>query len=143
MLLRAMLLQAFFSIRSERQLMERLEFDLLFRWFVGLSADELAWDASTDVCHASYHVYRSRVPGMRPELPPGSWPTDPPYTPAGRAAQDAYEADPLNDPVVNCFRQAVGHGAGLIRTAVALRFRRDLHDLGDFCFPLRPAARQS
>ena len=34
MLLRAMLLQAFYSVRSERQLMERLEFDLLFRWFV-------------------------------------------------------------------------------------------------------------
>ena len=46
-LLRAMLLQAFYSIRSERQLMERLEFDLLFRWFVGLSADEAAWDHST------------------------------------------------------------------------------------------------
>src|ERR1700757_243416 len=46
-LLRAMLLQAFYSVRSERQLMERLEFDLLFRWFVGLSADEPAWDAST------------------------------------------------------------------------------------------------
>ena len=39
-LLRAMLLQAFYSIRSERQLMERLEFDLLFRWFVGLGVDE-------------------------------------------------------------------------------------------------------
>src|SRR6478735_7572686 len=47
MLLRAMLLQAFYTIRSERQLMERLEFDLLFRWFVGLSADEPAWDHST------------------------------------------------------------------------------------------------
>jgi transposase len=47
MLLRAMLLQAFYTIRSERQLMERLEFDLLFRWFVGLSADEQAWDHST------------------------------------------------------------------------------------------------
>ena len=47
MLLRAMLLQAFYSIRSERQLMERLEFDLLFRWFVGLGADEPAWDHST------------------------------------------------------------------------------------------------
>ena len=33
---RALLLQAFYSIRSERQLMERLDFDLLFRWFVGL-----------------------------------------------------------------------------------------------------------
>ena len=40
-------LQAFYTIRSERQLMERLKFDLLFRWFVGLSADEPAWDHST------------------------------------------------------------------------------------------------
>jgi transposase len=39
-LLRAMLLQAFYSIRSERQLMERPEFDLLFRWFVGLGIDD-------------------------------------------------------------------------------------------------------
>jgi transposase len=39
-LLRAMLLQAFYSIRSERQLMERLEFDLLFRWFVGIGVDD-------------------------------------------------------------------------------------------------------
>jgi transposase len=46
-LLRAMLLQAFNSIRSERQLMERLEFDLLFRWFVGIGVDDAAWDHST------------------------------------------------------------------------------------------------
>src|SRR5579863_4323731 len=45
-LLRAMLLQAFYSIRSERQLMERLEFDLLFRWFVGLGIDDAVWDHS-------------------------------------------------------------------------------------------------
>ena len=45
-LLRAMLLQAFYSIRSERQLMERLEFDLLFRWFVGLGVDDAVWDHS-------------------------------------------------------------------------------------------------
>jgi transposase len=45
-LLRASLLQAFYSIRSERQLMERLEFDLLFRWFVGLGIDDPAWDHS-------------------------------------------------------------------------------------------------
>lgn len=42
-----MLLQAFYSIRSERQLMERLEFDLLFRWFVGLGMDDPVWDHST------------------------------------------------------------------------------------------------
>jgi len=46
-LLRAMLLQAFYSIRSERQLMERLEYDLLFRWFVGIGVDDSAWDHST------------------------------------------------------------------------------------------------
>ncbi len=46
-LLRAMLLQAFYSIRSERQLMERLEYDLLFRWFVGIGVDDRAWDHST------------------------------------------------------------------------------------------------
>jgi len=47
MLLRAMLLQTFYSVRSERQLMERLEFDLLFRWFVGLGVDDPVWDHST------------------------------------------------------------------------------------------------
>ena len=41
-----MLLQAFYSIRSVRPLMERLEFDLLFRWFVGLGIDDPAWDHS-------------------------------------------------------------------------------------------------
>lgn len=46
-LLRAMLLQAFYGVRSERQLMERLEFDLLFRWFVGLGVDDAVWDHST------------------------------------------------------------------------------------------------
>src|SRR3954452_14187739 len=45
-LLRAMLLQAFYSIRSERLLMERLEYDLLFRWFVGIGIDDAAWDHS-------------------------------------------------------------------------------------------------
>jgi transposase len=46
-LLRAMLLQAFYGVRSERQLMERVEFDLLFRWFVGLGVDDAVWDHST------------------------------------------------------------------------------------------------
>jgi transposase len=42
-LLRALLVQAFYTVRSERQLMEQLEYNLLFRWFVGLSADEAVW----------------------------------------------------------------------------------------------------
>jgi transposase len=45
-LLRASLLQLFYSIRSERQLMERMDFDLLFRWFVGLGIDDPVWDHS-------------------------------------------------------------------------------------------------
>ena len=54
-LLRALLLQAFYSIRSERQLMERLEYDLLFRWFVGLGVDDPAWD------HSSFSTNRDRL----------------------------------------------------------------------------------
>ena len=46
-LMRALLLQAFYGLRSERQLMERLEFDLLFRWFVGLGIDDVAWDQTS------------------------------------------------------------------------------------------------
>src|SRR5215813_12387780 len=46
-LMRAMLLQAFYSIRSERQLVERIDYDLLFRWFVGLGIDDPVWDATT------------------------------------------------------------------------------------------------
>jgi len=46
-LLRAMLLQAFYTVRSERQLVEQLDFNLLFRWFVGLGIDDTVWDAST------------------------------------------------------------------------------------------------
>jgi transposase len=45
-LLRALLLQAFYSVRSERQLMEQLDYNLLFRWFVGLSLDAVVWDAT-------------------------------------------------------------------------------------------------
>src|SRR5947209_9901400 len=42
-LLRALLLQAFYTIRSERQLMEQLDYNLLYRWFVGLGVDEAVW----------------------------------------------------------------------------------------------------
>src|SRR5439155_975829 len=46
-LLRALLLQLLYSVRSERLLMEQLDYNLLFRWFVGLSMDDAVWDAST------------------------------------------------------------------------------------------------
>jgi len=54
-LLRASLLQTFYTIRSERQLMERLQFDLLFRWFVGLGIDDAVWD------HSVFSKNRDRV----------------------------------------------------------------------------------
>lgn len=45
-LLRAMLIQVFFSVRSERQLMEQVRYNLLFRWFIGLAIDDEVWDHS-------------------------------------------------------------------------------------------------
>ncbi len=45
-LLRALLLQVLYTIRSERMLMEQLDYNLLFRWFVGLNMDDLVWDAT-------------------------------------------------------------------------------------------------
>ena len=51
-LLRALLLQAFYTIRSERQLMEQLNYNLLFRWFVGLSVDDPVWVPTVFSKHA-------------------------------------------------------------------------------------------
>ena len=45
-LLRALLLQVLYTVRSERLLMEQLEYNLLFRWFVGLNMDEPVWDVT-------------------------------------------------------------------------------------------------
>src|SRR5712692_11504826 len=46
-LLSALLLQVFYGIRSERQLMEQLDYNLLYRWFVGLNMDDPIWDPTT------------------------------------------------------------------------------------------------
>jgi len=54
-LLRTMVLQAFYSIRWERLLMERLEYDVLFRWFVGIGVDDAAWD------HSAFSKDRDRL----------------------------------------------------------------------------------
>ena len=64
-LLRASLLQAFYSIRSERQLMAQLDYDLLFRWFVGLGVDDAVWDHST--------FSKNRDCCWRPRWRPSSW----------------------------------------------------------------------
>src|SRR5260370_40513521 len=54
-LLRALLLQAFYSVRSERQLIEQLDYNLLFRWFVGLGMDDAVWN------HAVFSKNRDRL----------------------------------------------------------------------------------
>jgi transposase len=54
-ILRALLLQAFYSVRSERQLVEQLDYNLLFRWFVGLSMDDAVWN------HAVFSKNRDRL----------------------------------------------------------------------------------
>src|SRR5438552_8748535 len=46
-ILRALLLQALYTIRSERQLIEQIDYNLLFRWFVGLGVDDAVWAATT------------------------------------------------------------------------------------------------
>ncbi len=54
-MLRALLLQAFYSVRSERQPVEQLDYDLLFRWFVGLGMDDAVWN------HAVFSKNRDRL----------------------------------------------------------------------------------
>jgi transposase len=54
-MLPALLLQAFYSIRSERQLVEQLDYNLLFRWFVGLGMDDAVWN------HAVFSKNRDRL----------------------------------------------------------------------------------
>jgi transposase len=53
--LRALLLQAFYSVRSERQLVEQIDYNLLFRWFVGLGMDDAVWN------HAVFSKNRDRL----------------------------------------------------------------------------------
>jgi transposase len=54
-LLRSVLLQIFYSVRSERMLMEQMNYNLLFRWFVGLELDEPVWN------HAVFSKNRDRL----------------------------------------------------------------------------------
>lgn len=54
-LLRAQLLQVLYTIRSERQLMEQIQYNLLFRWFIGLTVDDAVWD------HSSFSKNRDRL----------------------------------------------------------------------------------
>jgi transposase len=74
-LLRALLLQALYTVRSERLLMEQLDYNLLFRWFVGIGMDDAVWDATTfsknrdrlleaDVAGLFFHAVLSQAKGL-------------------------------------------------------------------------------
>jgi transposase len=74
-LLRAQLLQVFYSIRSELLLMEQLDYDLPFRWFVGLTMDNPVWDATTftknrdrllnqEIARSFFHRVMERAQGL-------------------------------------------------------------------------------
>ena len=64
-LLRAQLLQMLYSVRSERLLMEEIDYSILFRWFVGLNLDEQVWDATT---------FTKNRDCWKPQWPRSFWP---------------------------------------------------------------------
>src|SRR6516165_122334 len=64
-LMRSLLLEALYTIPSERQLIEQLGYNLLFRWFVGLSIDAPPWDAAVFTQHRKWLL----TPGARPHFP--------------------------------------------------------------------------
>src|SRR5260221_8804212 len=85
-LLRALLLQALYSVRSERLLMEQLDYNLLFRWFVGLNMDDRIWDVTVftknrerlldgDIAEAFFQaVLKQALPPATPvRSAPGAW----------------------------------------------------------------------
>ena len=109
---RAMLLQAFYGIRSERQLMERMEFDLLFRWFVGLGVDEPAWD------HSSFSKNSGSAAGRRDrgQVPGGS----------GGAEKRSNETHrSVTDPEARLYRKGDGQPARLCYMGHALMENRN------------------
>src|SRR3974377_810829 len=94
-LLRALLLQAFYTVRSERQLMEQLDYNLLFRWFVGLSTDDPVWDA-TVFCKNRGSAARRRycAPVHDHRLEPAAGPSGF----GGRGFLGRWDADPRPGP---------------------------------------------
>ncbi len=67
-LLRALLLQVLFSIRSERQLMEQMQYNLLFRWFTGLTIDDEVWNHSTFSKNRDRLLEHDIIPGIFDEV---------------------------------------------------------------------------
>ena len=70
-LLRALLLQVLYTVRSERMLMEQLDYNLLFRWFVGMNIDDPVWDVTVPGvgCNGIHQESRAVVGGRRRQGP--------------------------------------------------------------------------
>jgi transposase len=129
-LLRALLLQVLYTVRSERQLMEQLDYNLLFRWFVGLNADDPVWDPTVftknrdrllagDVAQAFFEAWASHKSLVRRDDPERRESDDDPGNPTvnfrGPAAEqrDARLGDGSRGPA--CAAQGGGVSAGLPR----------------------------
>lgn len=69
-LLRAQLLQVLYTIRSERQLMEQMSHNLPFRWFVGLTVDDVVWDYSTFSKNRGRLLEHDIIPALFDEIVP-------------------------------------------------------------------------
>ena len=59
-ILRALLLQVFYSVRSERLLVEQIDYNLLFRWFVGLNPDDAVWDTTVFTKNREWLMHKAR-----------------------------------------------------------------------------------
>ena len=81
-LLRAQLLQMLYSVRSERLLMEEIDYSMLFRWFVGLNLDEEVWDATSFTKNRDCLLEAwASLKSFQPKDQKGSTPPDDPGNP--------------------------------------------------------------
>jgi transposase len=78
---RALLLQAFYSIRWERQLVERIDHDLMFRWFVGLGIEDAVWDATSFAKNRDRRLEGEWQASSRDPISPSRSTTGPPIAP--------------------------------------------------------------
>src|ERR1700690_1644890 len=115
-LIRAQLLQVLYSVRSERMLMEQLEYNLLFRWFVGLGMDDVVWAPTTftknrDRLLEAWAGQKSFKRKDQPQEPPDD-PGNPTVNFHGeRRSNQTHQS--TTDPDSRLFKKATGHEAKL------------------------------
>src|SRR5881398_2092491 len=114
-LLSAQLLQVFYGLRSERQLMEQLNYNLLFRWFVGLSPDDPVWDATTFTKNRDRlqrgDVFRKFMERLLDQPKDGSDDGDGSNFHGQRRKNDTHQS--TSDPQAKLYRKAAGREAKL------------------------------